>query len=158
ATSRGGALRVKMEEGREACAPRPRVPPGSVAPAAAPAAAAVAPAGALLLRRARRPVLPPLDQLPGPDAPPRPLPGDQLQADPAAGLVALLDDDVDDVAAGHHVLDVSDAARADVRHVQQPVGALLQLDERAELRGLDDLAGERVAHLRLLRHALDRLD
>ena len=59
---------------------------------------------------------------------------DQLEADAAALLVDLLDDDVEHVAAVDHVLDVADAARADVRDVQQAVGALLQLDERAELR------------------------
>ena len=59
-----------------------------------------------------------------------------------------------DVAAADHVLDVRDPARADVRDVQQAVGALLQLDEGAELGRLDDLAGVRVADLGLLRHRL----
>src|ERR1051326_2946485 len=66
--------------------------------------------------------------------------GDQLQADPAARLVHFLDDDVDDVASRHDVLDVTDAPRADVRHVEEPVGSLLQLHERAELGRLHDLA------------------
>ena len=63
-------------------------------------------------------------------------------------LVDLLDDHVEHVAALDHVLDVADAARADVRDVQQAVGALLQLDERAEVGRLDDLAGVLVADLR----------
>ena len=54
---------------------------------------------------------------------------------------------VDDVAAVDDVLDLVDPARADVRDVEQAVGALLQLDERAELGRLHDLAGERVADL-----------
>ncbi|HTZ04647.1 MAG TPA: hypothetical protein VMB53_02730 [Gaiellaceae bacterium] len=83
---------------------------------------------------------------------------DQLQPDAAACLVDLLHDDVDDVAARHHVLDVADATRADVRDVEETVGPLLQLDERAELRRLDDLAGVGVPHLRLLRQRLDRGD
>ncbi|HXF98601.1 MAG TPA: hypothetical protein VNJ46_08325, partial [Gaiellaceae bacterium] len=58
---------------------------------------------------------------------------DELEADPAALLVDLLDDHVEHVAPRDHVLDVRDAARADVRDVQQPVGALLELDERAEV-------------------------
>ena len=76
---------------------------------------------------------------------------DELEADAATRLVDLLHDHVDDVAACHDVLDVPDAARADVRDVEQPVGALLQLDERAELRRLDDLAGVGVPHLGRLR-------
>ena len=83
---------------------------------------------------------------------------DELEADPAALLVDLLDDHVEHVAAGDHVLDVGDATGADVRDVQQAVGALLQLDEGAELRRLDDLAGVRVPDLRLLRQRLDRGD
>ena len=83
---------------------------------------------------------------------------DQLEADPAAGLVDLLDEHVEHVAALDHVLDVVDAARADVRDVQQPVGALLQLDERAEVGRLDDLAGELVADLRVLGERGDRGD
>ena len=52
----------------------------------------------------------------------------------------------------------ADAARADVRDVEQSVGALLQLDEGAELRRLDDLAGVGVADLGLLRQGVDRGD
>ena len=63
----------------------------------------------------------------------------ELEADPAALLVDLLHHDVEHVAAADHVLDVTHAARADVRDVQQPVRALLQLDERAELRRLTTL-------------------
>ena len=64
----------------------------------------------------------------------------ELEADPAARLVDLLHDDVEHVAARDHVLDVADAAGPDVRDVEQAVGALLQLDERAELGRLHDLA------------------
>ena len=48
-------------------------------------------------------------------------------------------------------------ARRDVGDVQQAVGALGELDERAERRRLDDLAGERVADLDLLGHRADAL-
>src|SRR5262249_41050572 len=84
--------------------------------------------------------------------------GDQLQADATSLLVDLLHLDVDDVAAGHDVLDVPDAAGADVGDVQQPVRALRQLDEGAELRRLDHLAGVLVADLGLLGQPLDRVD
>src|SRR5919201_1949326 len=63
-------------------------------------------------------------------------------------LVAL----VEDVLDGVHAL-----ARRDVGDVQQAVGALGQLDEGAEGRRLDDLAGERVADLDLLGHRADAL-
>src|SRR5205823_2956106 len=76
----------------------------------------------------------------------------------ATVIGALLHLDVDNVAAGHHVLDVPDAAGADVRDVQQPVRALRQLDEGAELSRLDDLAGVLVADLGLLGQTLDRVD
>ena len=55
--------------------------------------------------------------------------GDELETNPAPSLVDLLDDDIDDIAAAHHVLDVRDPAGADVRDVEQAVGALLQLDD-----------------------------
>ena len=126
--------------------------------AAAAAASTVAAARAILLRRPRRGVLRPLDQLLRLDERPVLVLRDQLQADPPAGLVDLLDDHVEHVAALDHVLDVADPARADVRDVEQAVGALLQLDERAELGRLDDLAGVLVADLGLLRDRLDRLD
>src|SRR5438270_4200550 len=109
--------------------------------AAAAAAAAAVTAGPLLLRRPRRRVLRPLDQLLRLDEAAVLVLRDELEADPAAGLVDLLHDDVDDVAAAHHVLDVRDAARADVRDVEETVRPLLQLDEGAELRRLHDLAG-----------------
>src|SRR4029079_14294441 len=112
-------------------------------------------AGRVLLRRPRRRVLRPLDQLLRLDETAVLVLRDELQADPAALLVDLLDDDVHDVAAAHHVLDVPDAAGADVRHVQEAVGALLQLDERTELGRLDDLARVGVPHLGLLRQRLD---
>ena len=76
---------------------------------------------------------------------------DELQADPAACLVDLLHEHVEHVAARDHVLDVVHAAGADVRDVEQAVGALLQLDERAEVGRLHDLAGVLVADLGLLR-------
>ena len=66
---------------------------------------------------------------------------------------------LDLVAAVEHVLDrVDPLAGRDVRDVQQAVGALGQLDEGAEGRGLDDLAGELVADLDLLGHRADAVD
>src|SRR3954451_22870512 len=125
------------------------------APAAASTAAVVA-TRALLLRRPRRGILRPLDQLLRLDEASVLVLGDELETDPAAGLVDLLDDDVDDVAARHDVLDVRAAAGPDVRDVEQAVRALLQLDEGAELRRLHDLARVGVAHLGLLRQRADR--
>src|SRR5207302_5291850 len=127
------------------------------ATAAAPAAATIA-ARPLLLRGPRRRGLRPLERLLRLDESAVLVLRDELEADPAAGLVDLLHDDVHEVAAAHHVLDVRDPARADVRDVQEPVGALLQLDEGAELGRFHDLAGERVADLGLLRERLDRGD
>ena len=83
---------------------------------------------------------------------------DELQPDPATILVDLLHEHIHDVAAVHDVLNVSDAARPDVRDVQQAVRALLQLDERAEVGRLHDLAGVGVADLRGLRQGVDRGD
>ena len=97
---------------------------------------------------AGRSVLRPLDQLLGLDERAVLVLGHELEADPAALLVDLLHDHVEHVAAVDHVLDVADAAGADVGDVQQAVRALLQLDEGAELRRLDDLAGVRVPDLR----------
>src|SRR5438477_6048070 len=130
----------------------------STTAAATPAAAAAVTARWPLLALARRRVLRPLDQLLRLDEVAVLVLGDQLEADPAAVLVDLLDEYVEHVAAPDHVLDVADAARADVGDVQQAVGSLLQLDEGAELRGLDDLAGVGVADLRGLRERLDRCD
>src|SRR5437763_6439606 len=137
----------------------------AVASAAAPTAAAAAPttAAAVAARRpllalARRCVLGPLDQLLRLNEVAVLVLGDQLEADPAAILVDLLDEDVEHVAAPDHVLDVADAARADVGDGKQAVGSLLQLDEGAELRGLHDLARVGVADLRGLRERLDRCD
>src|SRR5581483_6708148 len=132
-------------------------------PAVAPAAAAtptatVVAARAIFFRRPRRGVLRPLDQLFRLDEAAVLVLRYQLHADPASCLVDLLDDDVDDVTALHDVLDMPHAAGPDVRDVEQPVRALLQLDEGAELRRFDDLAGVGVPHLRLLRQALDRGD
>src|SRR5436190_13660751 len=128
------------------------------AAAAATAATAVVATRTLVAVLPRRRILGPLDQLLGLDEVAVLVLRDQLESDPAALLVHLLDDDVDHVAALHHVLDVADATRADVRDVQKAVGPLLQLDERAELRRLDDPAGVRVADLGLLRQGLDRRD
>src|SRR5437763_592873 len=90
-----------------------------VATGAAAAAAAAITAGPILLRRTRRCVLRPLDQLLGLNEVAVLVLRDELEADPATSLVDLLDDDVDDVAAAHHVLDVRDPSRADVRDVQE---------------------------------------
>ena len=83
----------------------------------------------------------------------------ETQADPAALAVDLDHGHVDLVALGEDVLDgVDPLARLDRRDVQEAVGALDQLDERAEGRRLDDLALERVADLGLAGHRLDLLD
>ena len=105
---------------------RPRSPPrrGAAAVAAATAAAG-ADRGELLdgLARDRRVV-------------------GEAQADAAALAVDLDHADVDLVALVEDVLDRVDAlAGRDVGDVQQAVGALGQLDEGAERRRLDDLAG-----------------
>src|SRR5579862_53290 len=126
--------------------------------AASASAATVVATRAVLFRRPRRRILRPLDQLLRLDEAAVLVLRDELQPDAAARLVDLLDDDIDDVAALHDVLDVAHTARAYVRDVEQAVGALLQLDESTELRRLRDLAGVRVPHLRLLRDALDRSD
>src|SRR6185295_6050044 len=101
--------------------------------AAATATASVVTTRTLFLRRPRRCILRPLDQLLRLHQRAVFVLRDQLQADPATRLVDLLHDDVEHVAACHHVLDVADAARAHVRDVEEAVGALLELDERAEL-------------------------
>src|SRR5438309_7273928 len=133
----------------------------AVAPAATAAATsfAVATPRTFLRTLARRCVLRPLDQLLRRHSAAVLVLLEQLQADAPASLVDLLHEHVEDVAAVDHVLDVSDPARAHVRDVQQAVGALLELYERAELRRLDDLGVlELVTHLGLLRERLDRLD
>src|SRR5437588_2299350 len=139
---------------------RPRPPLSALAPPAVAAASAAisAAARALFLALPRRGVLRALDQLLGLDERPVLVLGDQLESDPAPCLVDLLDDDVEHVAARDHVLDVADTARSDVRDVEEAVGALLELDERAELGRLHDLAGVRVADLGLLRYRRHRLD
>src|SRR5215210_4895226 len=147
--------------GRRAASERPSPARASLAPvapaAAAAAAAAVTAAWTLLALLARRRVLRPLDQLLGRDHCAVLVLGEELEADPAALLVDFLHDDVEHVTAGHHVLDVTDAARPDVRDVEQAVRPLLQLDERAELRRLHNLrVAVLVADLRALRQALDR--
>src|SRR3954454_1734450 len=132
---------------------------GAVAAAAASTAAAVAvPARRALLARPVRGVLRPLDQLLGLDDRAVLALRDQLEADPVPLLVDLLDEHVQHVAAGDHVLDVLHTAGAHVRDVQQAVGALLQLDEGAEVGRLHDLARVGVPHLGLLRERLDRRD
>src|SRR5207244_9201166 len=139
-----------MSGGASSEAPPPTsLPPFAVAPASS-AAAVTAAARPFLLGRSRRGVLGALDQLLGLDERAVLVLGDQLQADPAAVLVDLLDDHVHDVAAGHHVLDVTNPAGADVRDVEQTVGALRQLDEGPELGRLDDLARVFVPDLRRL--------
>src|SRR5829696_8611167 len=66
----------------------------------------------------------------------------EAQADAAALLVDLDDADGDLVALVEHLLDRRDPlAGRDVRDVQQAVGALGELHERAERRRLDDLRG-----------------
>src|SRR6476619_7173146 len=135
----------------------------STAATATAAAAATATAIAVTTRRAlltlaRRRVLRPLDQLLGLDEVAVLVLGDELEADPATVLVHLLHDHVERVATRDHVLDAGDAPAPDVGDVQQAVGALLQLDEGAELGRLDDPAGVGVPHLRLLRDRLDRGD
>src|SRR5436190_470132 len=117
----------------------------ATAAVAATSAAPVVAARPVLLRRTRRRVLRPLDQLLRLDEAAVLVLRDELEADAAARLVDLLHDHVDDVAPRHDVLDVADAAGTDVRDVEQAVGALLQLDEGAELRRLHDLAGVGVA-------------
>src|ERR687892_652908 len=97
----------------------------------------------LLALLARRSFLRPLDELLRHDEAAVLVLGHELEANASPLLVHLLHDHVDDVAAPHHVLDVRDPARADVGDVEQAVGALLQLDEGAELRRLDDPAGVR---------------
>ena len=73
---------------------------------------AVAARTAILAGLARRGVLRPLDELLGADHRLALVLLDELEADAAARLVDLLHDHVEDVAAGDHVLDVVDAARA----------------------------------------------
>ena len=81
-----------------------------------------------------------------------------MQADAIARLVDLDDLDGDRVAAADHVFDLVDAlAAAELGDVDEPVDALLELDERAEVGGLDDLAGDDVADLDVLGHRLDAL-
>ena len=109
--------------------------PGSLRPLARPPAVATAAISTrpLFPRLARRSVLGPLYELLGRDERAILVLRDQLEADSSAVLVDLLDEHVDDVAAIHDVLDVSDPSRPHVRHVEKPVRALLQLDEGTEL-------------------------
>ena len=83
----------------------------------------------------------------------------EAQADAAALAVDLDHADGDLVALVEHVLDgVDPLAGRHVGDVQQAVGALGELDERAERGRLDDLALERVADLDLLGHRADPVD
>ena len=92
-------------------------------------------------RLARRGVLRPLDQLLGPDRVAVLVLRDQLEADPAARLVDLLHDDVERCRRALMTSSMWPTRPGpDVRDVEQAVRALLQLDERAELGRLDDLA------------------
>src|SRR3954452_25632552 len=82
----------------------------------------------------------------------------QAQADAPALAVDLDHAHGDLVALVEHVLDgVDPLTGRHVGDVQQAVGALGQLDEGAEGRRLDDLAGEGVADLDLLGHRADAL-
>src|SRR5262245_11948911 len=158
AAIRSACARASTRTGAPASSPTSvAVSSAASTPTAAAATLAVA-ARRALLALARRCVLGPLDQLLGLDEIAVLVLGDQLEPDAAALLVDLLHENIEHVAAPDHVLDVADAARADVRDVEQAVGSLLQLDEGAELRGLDDLAGVGVPHLRLLGQPLDRGD
>src|SRR4051812_35005619 len=152
------AVPTKREAPGQARALRSSVRQERLAPTAAtaPAAATAVAIAARLLRRTRRGVLRPLDQRLRRDEPSVLVLGDELEADAPPCLVDLLHDDVEDVAALHHVLDVRDPTGPDVRDVEQAVGALLELDERTELGRLDDLAGVLVPDLRLLGEGLDR--
>src|SRR5205823_5848377 len=77
----------------------------------------------------------------------------EAQADAPALAVDLDHADVDLIAPAEHVLHALNAlARRDVGDVQQPVGALGELDEGAEGGRLDDLADVLVADLDLLEH------
>src|SRR3954471_22435949 len=116
-----GGPQAALRGARSALVARALAARAATAAAAASTAAVVA-ARTLLFRRTRRGILRPLDQLFRRDHPAVLVLVDQLQADAATSLVDLLDDDVDDVAAGHDVLDVRDAARPDVRDVEQAVG------------------------------------
>src|SRR6185436_8953360 len=157
AASRPPSLRLLVGPSLTALA----VPPTAAAATAAAAtttASAVA-RRAVLARLTRRSVLRTLDQLFGTDRVAVLVLLDQLEADPAASLVDLLHAHVEDVAAIDDVLDVTDTARPDVRDVEQAVRTLLELDERAELRRLDDLRIEKlVSDLGLLRQGFDGCD
>src|SRR5436305_3133589 len=83
----------------------------------------------------------------------------QAQADPAPLAVDLDHAHVDLVALVEDVLHALHAlAGRHVRYVQQPVGALGELHESTERRGLDHFAHVLVADLDLLHHHADPLD
>src|SRR3954454_16717021 len=83
----------------------------------------------------------------------------EAQAEAAPLAVDLDHADGDLVALVEDVLDrVHALARRHIRDVQQAVGALGELDERAEGGRLDDLALELVADLDLLGHRADPVD
>src|SRR5258708_5548290 len=83
----------------------------------------------------------------------------QAQADATALAVHLDHPHVDLIALVEHILDALHAlAGRDVGDVQQPIGALRQLDERSEGRRLHDLADVLVADLDLLHHHPHALD
>src|SRR4051794_8064662 len=83
----------------------------------------------------------------------------EAQAEPATLAVDLDHGHVELVALRQHIVDRLDPlAGLDVRDVEQPVGALGELDEGAERRRLDHLALELVPDLGLLGHRLDAGD
>src|SRR5829696_6866316 len=132
-------------------APPVAAAPAAASPISAPATAAVAAAAAAVTGADARELV-------------RRLAGDlgvvgEAQADAAALLVDLDDPHRELVAPAQHLLDRLGApAGRDVRDVQEAIGPLGELDERAERRGLDDLAGVLVADLDLLGHLADAVD
>ncbi len=135
-------------------APRPRRPtasPFAVARAAlGPIVRALGPVGRLFLRL--------LDKRFGHYQAAVIVLGHEFEPDPAALLVHLLHEHVDNVATVEHILDPVDPSRPDIGDVEQAVGPLLQLDEGAELGQLDDAPGVLVTDLRVFGHGADGRD
>src|SRR5690348_5393797 len=107
-SGRAGALPSSSSAGEAQPPPHESI----ATPAAIASASGAVAARALLLRRAGRGVLRALDQLLGLDERAVLVLGHELQPDPAALAVDLLDDHVEHVAAGHHILDVRHPAGA----------------------------------------------